>query len=86
MPENVPATSTEESTEALEYLSGNICESFNLENSIKIQPRNFISSLEKQVQGNARKAFSFHEQKTVRLKNASGYVFLVCKLFSPVRS
>ncbi|KAK4871998.1 hypothetical protein RN001_016122 [Aquatica leii] len=32
--EDAPATSTEESTEALEHLSDNICESFNLEKDI----------------------------------------------------
>lgn len=38
MPEDAPATSTEQSTEALEHLSDNICESFNLEKDIGLWP------------------------------------------------
>ncbi|KAK4878777.1 hypothetical protein RN001_011283 [Aquatica leii] len=34
---DAPATSTEESTEALEHLSDNICESFNLEKDIAVE-------------------------------------------------
>ncbi|KAK4887340.1 hypothetical protein RN001_003611 [Aquatica leii] len=40
--EDAPATSTEESTEALEHLSDNICESFNLEKDIGLWPEILI--------------------------------------------